>query len=81
MKKRAKLEADISFEIQQGNLGVEDKYAIMGIKNLSSSTKYLMIKKEKNRRKCKKEKCKKFRLKLKETFNLLKQHLKVKQNY
>lgn len=46
-EERAKLEADISFEIQQGNLGVEDKYAIMGIKNLSLATKYLMIKKEK----------------------------------
>jgi hypothetical protein len=46
-EERAKLEGDITFEIQQGNLGVEDKYAILGIKNLSLAAKYLSIKKEK----------------------------------
>lgn len=46
-EERAKLEGDITFEIQQGNLGVEDKYAILGIKNLSLASKYLSIKKEK----------------------------------
>jgi len=46
-EERAKLEGDITFEIQQGNLGVEDKYTILGIKNLSLASKYLSIKKEK----------------------------------
>lgn len=46
-EERAKLESDITFEIQQGNLGVEDKYAILGIKNLALASKYLSIKKEK----------------------------------
>jgi hypothetical protein len=46
-EERAKLEGDITFEIQQGNLGVEDKYAILGIKNIAVASKYLSIKKEK----------------------------------
>ena len=46
-EERAKLEGDITFEIQQGNLGVEDKYAILNIKNMSLATKYLSIKKDK----------------------------------
>jgi len=46
-EERAKLEADISLEIQQGNLGVEDKYAILGIKNMKLAGKYLSVKKNK----------------------------------
>ena len=46
-EERAKLEGDISFEIQQGNLGVEDKYAIMSIKNLKLASKYLAVRKKK----------------------------------
>jgi hypothetical protein len=46
-EERAKLEADISLEIQQGNLGVEDKYAILGIKNMRLATKYLSVRKDK----------------------------------
>jgi len=46
-EERAKLEGDISFEIQAGNLGVEDKYAIMGIKNIKLATKYLSVRKKK----------------------------------
>jgi len=46
-EERAKLESDISFEIQQGNLGVEDKYAIMNIKNIKLASKYLSVRKKK----------------------------------
>lgn len=46
-EERSKLEADISFEIQSGNLGIEDKYAIMNIKNLKLATKYLSVRKKK----------------------------------
>jgi hypothetical protein len=46
-EERAKLEADISLEIQQGNLGVEDKYAILGIKNMKLAGKYLAVRKDK----------------------------------
>jgi hypothetical protein len=46
-EEKAKLEADISLEIQQGNLGIEDKYAILGIKNIKLASKYLSVKKEK----------------------------------
>ena len=46
-EERAKLEADISLEIQQGNLGVEDKYAILGIRNMRLASKYLTVRKDK----------------------------------
>lgn len=46
-EERAKLEADISLEIQQGNLGVEDKFAIMGIRNMKLAYKYLSVVKSK----------------------------------
>jgi len=46
-EERAKLEADISIEIQQGNLGVEDKYAILGIRNMRLAGKYLTVRKDK----------------------------------
>jgi len=44
-EERAKLEADISFEIQQGNLGVEDKYVILNIKNNKLAGSFLTIRK------------------------------------
>ena len=46
-EERAKLEADISLEIQQGNLGVEDKYEILGIKNIKQASSFLAVKKKK----------------------------------
>ena len=46
-EERAKLESDISLEIQQGNLGVEDKYAILNIKNMRLASKYLSVRKDK----------------------------------
>jgi hypothetical protein len=46
-EEKAKLEADISLEIQQGNLGVEDKYAIMNIKNLKLAHQFLALRKKK----------------------------------
>lgn len=46
-EERAKLEADITLEIQQGNLGVEDKYEILAIKNIKLASSYLAIKKKK----------------------------------
>ncbi len=46
-EQKAKLESDISLEIQQGNLGVEDKYAILNIRNSALAYKYLKIIKNK----------------------------------
>ena len=46
-EERAKLEADISLEIQQGNLGVEDKYEILSIDNLKLASSFLSVKKKK----------------------------------
>ena len=46
-EERAKLEADISLEIQQGNLGVEDKYEILSIDNLKFAASFLAVKKKK----------------------------------
>jgi hypothetical protein len=45
-EERAKLEQDISFEIQNGNLGVEDKYAILNIKNIKLASNFLSIRKK-----------------------------------
>jgi len=45
-EERAKLEQDISFEIQSGNLGVEDKYAILNIKNIKLASNFLSIRKK-----------------------------------
>lgn len=46
-EERAKLEGDISLEIQQGTLGVEDKFAILNIKNTKLAYKYLSVVKKK----------------------------------
>lgn len=46
-EERAKLDADLTFEIQNGNLGVEDKFAINGIKNMKLAYKYLYVIKNK----------------------------------
>jgi len=46
-EERAKLEGDISLEIQQGTLGVEDKFAILNIKNTKLAYKYLSVIKRK----------------------------------
>ena len=46
-EEKAKLEADISLEIQQGNLGVEDKYEILSIDNIKLASSFLAVKKKK----------------------------------
>jgi hypothetical protein len=46
-EERAKLEQDITFEIQSGGLGVEDKYAILNIKNIKLASNFLTIRKKK----------------------------------
>jgi hypothetical protein len=46
-EEKAKLEADLSKEIDKGFLGVEDKYKILAIKNLKLATSYLSILKKK----------------------------------
>lgn len=50
-EQKLKLEADISLEIQAGNLGVEDKYAIINIRNTALAYKYLKVIKEKRMKK------------------------------
>ena len=46
-EERAKLEQDITFEIQSGGLGVEDKYAILNIKNIKLASNFLSLRKKK----------------------------------
>jgi len=46
-EERAKLDADLTFEIQAGNLGVEDKFAVNSIKNMKLAYKYLYVIKNK----------------------------------
>ena len=42
-EEKAKLEADLSKEIDKGALGVEDKYKILGIKNLKYAVQFLTV--------------------------------------
>jgi hypothetical protein len=46
-EEKAKLEADLTNEINKGALGVEDKYKILNIKNIKMATAYLAILKKK----------------------------------
>lgn len=46
-EEKAKLENDLTVEINKGALGVEDKYRIMSIKNLKMAISYLVILKKK----------------------------------
>jgi len=46
-EQKAKLEADLSIEIQNGNLGIEDKYAILNVRNTALAYKYLKVIKDK----------------------------------
>ena len=49
-EERAKLEADLSFEIQKGTINTEDKWRILNIKNLKYATLYLALLRKRNQR-------------------------------
>jgi hypothetical protein len=50
-EEKAKLESDLTKEIDKGALGVEDKYKILNIKNLKLAVSYLAILKSKRQKK------------------------------
>lgn len=64
-EEKAKLEADLTIEVQNGTIGTDDKYKVLNIKNRKYSYQYLGILKEKNAKRAEERKAREIELQTK----------------